>query len=210
MSYPKQNKPEADEVLMQFAAEHNLPTPAQLQRYIELFPHFKAELIEFAASLVEDEFHGEVVETEASEAAAQIAVSRFHNLRYEYAKRGLPVSSAKAENPISRLSKTEFGQFVAKLQLPKAVVVKLRDRQIQFETIPARLIDALASCLEVAKEGVVAHLMARPQMARLTTSSLNNGTPRETKQETFEEALASAHLSPEAISQVKQRYSTEL
>ncbi|MDR5751291.1 MULTISPECIES: hypothetical protein [unclassified Caballeronia] len=210
MSYPKQTKPEADEVLMQFAAEHDLPTPAQLQHYIGMFPQFKAELIEFAAALVEDRFHGEAVETAASEAAAQIAVSQFHNLRYEYAKRGLPLSSAKAHNPISRLSKTEFGQFVAKLKLPKEVVVKLRDRQIQFETIPVRLIDALASCLEVAKESVVTHLMARPQMARLTTSSLSTGTPRETRQETFEEALASAHLSPEEISQVKQRYSTEL
>jgi hypothetical protein len=209
MSYTKQNKPEADEVLMQFAAERSLPTPAQLQHYIQEFPQFKAELIEFAASLVEDQFHGEPVETETSEAAAQRAVSQFQNLRYEYAKRGMPVSSAKADNPISRLSKGEFGELVAKLQLPKQVVAKLRDRKIQFGTIPARLIDALASGLEVARDGVIAHLMARPQMARLTTSSLSPGEPRETRQESFEEALASACLSPEQISEVMKRFSNE-
>ncbi len=210
MFHTKQNKPEVDEVLMQFAAERNLPTPAQLQRFIQEFPEFKAELIEFAASLVEDQFHGEPVETETSEAAAQRAVSQFQNLRYEYAKRGIPVSSAKADNPISRLSKGEFGELVAKLQLPKQVVAKLRDRKIRFISIPTHLIDALASGLDVARDVVIAHLMAKPQMARLTTSSLSPGEPRETRQESFEDALASARLSPEEISEVMSRFSNEI
>jgi hypothetical protein len=210
MSHTKQNRPEVDEVLMQFAAERSLPTPAQLQRYIEVFPQFKAELIEFAASLVEDQFHGEPVETEESDRAAHLGVSQFQNLRYEYTKRGMPVSSAKADNPISRLSRDEFGALVAKLGLPKQVVAKIRDRKIRFATVPELLIDALASGLEIAREGVIAHLMARPQMARLTTSSLTPGEPKEMRQESFEEALASANLSSEQISSVLKRFSNQV
>lgn len=207
MSNTKQNRPEVDEVLMQFAVEQDIPTPGQLQRYITEFPEFKAELIEFAASLVEDQFHGEPVETETSEAAAQRGISQFQNLRYEYAKRGIPAASVRADNPISRLSKGEFGQLAEKLQLPKRVVAKIRDRKIRFASVPTRLIDALASILGVAREVVVMHLMAKPQMARLTTSSLSPGEAGEVRQESFEEALVSAHLSPEQVSETIQRFS---
>jgi hypothetical protein len=209
MSNIKQSKPQVDEVLMQFAAEQSLPTAAQLHRYIEEFPQFKEELVEFAASLVEDEFHDKPVETQASEAAAQLAVSHFHNFRYEFAKKGTSVPSAKAENPISRLSRGEFGRLVERLQLPKQVVTKLRDRQIRYATIPGRLIGELASALEVTRDIVTAHLLASPQMARLTTSSLSQGEPRETRQESFAEALTSAHLSSEEVSEVMSRFSDE-
>lgn len=207
MSHTKQNRPAVDEVLMQFAVERDIPTPGQLQRYITEFPEFKAELIEFAASLIEDQFHGEPVETETSEAAAQRGVSQFQNLRYEYAKRGIHVASARADNPISRLSKGEFGQLAEKLQLPKRVVAKIRDRKIRFASVPTRLIDAMASILGVAREVVVMHLMAKPQMARLTTSSLSPGEASEIRQESFEEALVSAHLSPEQVSETIRRFS---
>ncbi|CAJ0779373.1 hypothetical protein [Ralstonia chuxiongensis] len=207
MSHTKQNRPEVDEVLMQFAVERDIPTPGQLQRYIQDFPQFKTELIEFAASLVEDQFHGEPVETETSEAAAQRGVSQFQNLRYEYAKRGIPMASARADNPISRLSKGEFGQLVERLQLPTRVVAKIRDRTIRFTSMPPRLADALASILGVAREVVVMHLMAKPQMARLTTSSLSPGESGEIRQESFEEALVSAHLSPEQVSETIKRFS---
>jgi len=207
MTNIKQSKPQVDEVLMQFAAEQSLPTAAQLHRYIEEFPQFKEELVEFAASLVEDEFHDKPVETQASEAAARLAVSHFHNFRYEFAKKGAPVPSVKTQNPISRLSRGEFGQLVERLQLPKQVVTKLRDRQIRYATIPGRLIDALASALEVTRDIVTAHLLASPQMARLTTSSLGPGEPRGTRQESFAEALASAHLSTEQVSEVMNRFS---
>jgi hypothetical protein len=209
MSNIKQSRPQVDEVLMQFAAEQSLPTAAQLHRYIEQFPQFREELVEFAASLVEDEFHGEPVETQATEAAAHLAVSHFHNFRYEFAKKGAPVPSMNAKNPISRLSRDEFGRLVERLQLPKQVVAKLRDRRVRYATIPGRLIDALASALEVTRDTVIAHLLASPQMARLTTSSLSPGEPREAPQESFVEALTSAHLSSEQVSEVMNRFSNE-
>ncbi|WP_425953193.1 hypothetical protein [Ralstonia pseudosolanacearum] len=53
----KQTGPNLDEVLMQFAVERRLPTRGQLHRYLEMFPQFRHEIIEFAVSLVEDHFH---------------------------------------------------------------------------------------------------------------------------------------------------------
>ncbi|MBB5546687.1 hypothetical protein [Paraburkholderia fungorum] len=51
------NDPPLNEVLMHFAVEQSLPTAAQLRSYIEMFPQFRQDLIEFAVSLVEDTFH---------------------------------------------------------------------------------------------------------------------------------------------------------
>jgi hypothetical protein len=57
------NDPLIEDVLMQFAVERSLPTRAHLDRYLEAFPQFRQELIEFAVSLVEDHFHPEPLET---------------------------------------------------------------------------------------------------------------------------------------------------
>lgn len=53
-----QGKLQIEEVLLQFAAERELPTADQLSRYIQAFPQYKDELIDFAASLVHDRFSG--------------------------------------------------------------------------------------------------------------------------------------------------------
>ena len=57
------NDPQIEDVLMQFAVERNLPTRAHLGRYLEAFPQFRQDLIEFAVSLVEDHFHPEPPDT---------------------------------------------------------------------------------------------------------------------------------------------------
>lgn len=54
--------PPLRDVLMQFAIEKSLPTRAHLCRYLDAFPQFRQELIEFAVSLVEDHFHPEPVD----------------------------------------------------------------------------------------------------------------------------------------------------
>lgn len=56
------DRPQLDDVLMRFATETSLPTRAHLYRYLEAFPQFRQELIEFAVSLVEDQFHPEPVD----------------------------------------------------------------------------------------------------------------------------------------------------
>jgi hypothetical protein len=57
-----EDRPHLEEVLMQFAIEKSLPTRALLYRYLEAFPQFRQELIGFAVSLVEDQFHPEPVD----------------------------------------------------------------------------------------------------------------------------------------------------
>lgn len=56
--------PQLRDVLMQFAIEKSLPTRVHLYRYLEAFPQFRQDLIEFAVSLVEDHFHPEPVEAD--------------------------------------------------------------------------------------------------------------------------------------------------
>ncbi|MGY6257265.1 hypothetical protein ACXIVK_27790 [Paraburkholderia caledonica] len=51
--------PQLDDVLMNFAYECSLPTHAHLQRYIEAFPHFREDLIVFAAGLILDHLYPE-------------------------------------------------------------------------------------------------------------------------------------------------------
>jgi hypothetical protein len=51
--------PPLRDVLMHFAIEKSVPTRAHLWRYLNAFPQFQQELIEFAVSLVEDHFHPE-------------------------------------------------------------------------------------------------------------------------------------------------------
>ncbi|MBN3769267.1 MULTISPECIES: hypothetical protein [unclassified Burkholderia] len=207
------NNPQAElqieEVLLQFAAERELPTADQLSHYIQAFPQYKDDLIDFAASLVNDTFSEEPAESDATRAVASRAVSRFHNLRFEQERAQVGRAPKKVENPIAPLSRTDFGRLVEALGLPKQVVTKLRDRKISFPTIPNGLIDALTRNLQVAREVTVSHLMARPEVARLATSSCTSSGATSNKQESFDEALRHAGLSSADILVLMKRFARE-
>ncbi|MCA8434543.1 hypothetical protein [Burkholderia seminalis] len=204
-----QGKLQIEEVLLQFAAERALPTADQLSHYIRVFPQYRDELINFAASLVHDQFSAEPVESDATRLLASRAVSRFHNLRFEQERARAGQVSKKVENPIAPLSRTDFGSLVDALGLPKQVVTKLRDRKISFSTIPSGLIDVLTHNLKVARDVTVSHLMARPEVARLATSSCTSSGSTSNKQESFDEALRHAGLSSAEISVLMKRFAGE-
>ncbi|QWE98150.1 hypothetical protein [Cupriavidus sp. EM10] len=202
-----QGRPDVEEVLLQFAAEQALPTASQLNQYIEAYPEFKSELIDFAASLINDKFYVEAPDTEEAETIAKRAVSRFHNLRFASEKDRNAETSFKRQvvNPFAPLSREQFGALVDLIGVPKKVVAKLRDRRIKFATIPQGLIALLAQQLEVSLDVMIEHLQAKPQMARLASSSLSS---RESNHlESFDEALRLEGASSTEIAALRGRFS---
>ena len=60
-----QIRPSLEDVLSDFAYECDLPTRAHLNRYLEAYPQFSADLIEFAAGLVLDRLLPDPPDTDA-------------------------------------------------------------------------------------------------------------------------------------------------
>jgi hypothetical protein len=201
------------DALYTLAIEKAVPDAAVLDDIIRTYPQFAEELTDFAIDIAIDSFRNQAREKDSPALRAHLgevspavsrAMSRFQNRLHSL--QTTPLSSPSNEdalavglglaagNPFAQLSREEFRGLAQRLDVNTVFVAKLRDRQIQPNTIPVKFQNALANEMRAPLGLVIAHLGAT-QAAPQGQFFKAEGKPQTSAQQTFEEAVRCSGLS---------------
>ena len=201
--------PELREALYALSIAKDVPDAALLDDIVRRFPQFGGELTNFAIAIAIDALHGDAV-VEATEAAlvpnvlspaVSRAMSRFQNRLHAVSEPArLPAAtdrsvSADAINPFASLSREDFRGFARRLDVSSVFVAKLRDRQIEPDTLTPGFQKRVADDLHAPLDVVVAHFAAAQGGAVGPQFYKADGKPNNGGRQTFEEAVRSSGLS---------------
>lgn len=191
------------DVLYALALAMPVPDAKTLDEFVRRYPQHADALTDFAVQLAldagieVDEEDDETVDGLVSPAVSR-AISHFQNIAFELEKSAGTGAAEAVANPLARLSRDEFRAYAATLDVTPVFVMKLRDRQIEPDTIISRpgFCKVAADGLNIPVEAMIAHLGAEPAMP-LQQRFKAEEKPVVPKRETFEEAVQSSGLTPE-------------
>ncbi len=186
-----------------------VPDAALLDDMVRRYPQFGAELTDYAIAIAVDALRGDVV-VEALEAtrdpmtpspAVSRAISRFQNRLHVVSEPAAsqpatPRSiSADAANPFASLSRGDFRAFAIRLDANSVFVAKLRDRQIEPDTLTLGFQQRVANDLHAPIEVVVAHFAAAQAAGARAQFFKADGKPTNGGRQSFEDAVRTSGLS---------------
>ncbi|QEG01557.1 hypothetical protein Mal15_56340 [Stieleria maiorica] len=175
-----------EEVLDAFSMElsHDRET---LARYVESYPEYKNELIELS-------FEIRAVENEARLKPEAIDDPTFSSAWNTLQAAGS--SSARSTNPFRKFQGKKFASLCKSLGLPKAFVVAIRNRQVEFESLPERFLVAASTALESTLEDLKTFLREPPNVLQ-TLEFKADKKPQIAQQVTFQELIENTELTDE-------------
>ena len=184
------------------ALSKSVPDAEVLDELVRSFPEHAKELTEFAIDLALDAI-GESEETllavpEQNSPAVSRAISRFHNRLYVERKAGSSPSPASSTltNPFASMDREELRTFARNINGNLPFVMKLRDRQIDADTIPEGFTKLVSKELDVPLDLVVAHFQA-PAEIRQSARFKADEKPEANLKQGFEEAVRNSGLTLE-------------
>lgn len=206
------SEPSLEDVMYALSIEQPMPDAKLLDDFIRRYPQYSEELTDFAVALVLDalddtstapeKFSEEVAATAGSPTVSR-SVSRFHSKLHAVRTAskssddaGVSPERTNAPNPFAALSPEDFESVAARLDVTKMFMSRLRDRIIEFSTIPEQFIAEVAETLKVPIGTVSAHL-ASPSGSALSNAEFYkaDNQPEIIQQQTFEQAVDSSGLS---------------
>lgn len=198
------------DVLYQFALSYEHPDARTLDEFIRRHPEHADALTTLAIELALEQLEPEGPMTtepaaHAAESAAMVerAMSRFQNRLFEVrsAAKEAAAHTASARAPVPRdvfASRTpeQLQIIIVGLGATPLFVMRLRDRGIDADTIPAGFIRRLSEALGESEDIVRAHLAA-PAQIHSQTRFKSDVMPAAGRKITFEEAVRSSGLTTE-------------
>ncbi len=154
-------------------------------------PHLAGDLGDFAAELLLQDALTASDAAGDDEAVVSSALRRFQNRLDEVGEECAPIPNPFDERPAAELLRVGVA-----LGLDKTLLVKLRDRKIEAETVPLAFVERLAGELGVAFPLVAAHLQAPPIVHRGMSFKAKE-KPRPGLKEDFAEAVRRSTLDDE-------------
>jgi len=197
------------EAFYALSTAQDIPDAKLLDDLVRQYPQFGAELTEFAVAIAVDSLRGDRI-IEAAEAAidpnvvspaVSRAMSHFQNRLHAVTTGAAQETSARANvsdapNPFSGLSRTEFRGLAGRLNANAVFVGKLRDRQIDPDTMTSGFRKRVADELTAPLNAVVAHFAGR-QPIPTGQYFKAEGKPSIGAQQSFEEAVRNSGLTEE-------------
>jgi hypothetical protein len=186
-----------------------MPDAALLEEVVRRYPQFGSELTEFAILVALDALReragacDDAPEGDNSVSpAVSRAMSRFHNRLHAKEIKAAAFATRPAVqevvNPFSGLSRQEFRELAARLDTTTLFLGKLRDREIEPDTLTAGFRQYAATEMNVPIEILSWHFDAmRGSASSSTTFHKADGKPAHGKHQTFEEAVRSSGMSEE-------------
>jgi hypothetical protein len=185
-------------------ASVGIPDADLLESVIRRHPDHAADLTEFAVELALDALRGDApvdagVADVGPSAAVSRAISRFQNKLHEARTAvrsgpSAPPGARAAANPFADLDRTAFRDLAGRLGVSTVFAVKLRDRQIEPETMTDGFRRHVADGLMAPLDVVAAHFAAGAEGGARQFYKAD-GKPSPPPRQTFAEALASSGLS---------------
>lgn len=188
---------EIDSITAQYADDFRSGRAPRMEAYLQRYPQYESELLEFAIYFHTIGFDADVPDASpapALSAAAQRAMMRIRELNLSTATapaapsiEGLVKQGVKAGYPARKLAEA--------VGLTIDLLGKLEARVIAVATIPPTLVKRLADTLQVVPEAVSAYLgAARPGQAGAFYYA---DQPPSQQQESFLDAVQASALPPE-------------
>lgn len=190
MPLNRNTDPLLDDVLEEMAAAAAPPDARQLRAWIERYPQFRAEIVDFVTAWIEMEAADPVAEAAQDEVEIVVnrALSRVRELRGAGAK---PAAIGNLAAEIQAAG--GFDAFQRAAGIDRSIVTCLEKRLIRPATIPARMVAAVAQALGRDAAAVRGYLRLPPHSAAAYKASRQP----ELKQVDFAEIVRHADI-PEA------------
>jgi hypothetical protein len=197
------------DVLYAFSLAKPIPDAELLDEFIRRYPEYAADLTDFAIELILDDASREVENEEAPVEATTVmdpavsrAMSRFQNRLYAIQQAKLERSmTAPVQNPFAALDRSSFRSLAQRLNANTVFLAKLRDRQIDPETMTDGFRQRIADELKAPLDVICAHFAAQQQVQARPQYFKADQKPEVGGRQTFEDAVRSSGLT-----QDQQRY----
>jgi len=194
MSISKQSKLSEEEVLLAFSVEPRRDRET-LTRYLKDYPEYSAALTDLSIELMIEDTREETAVFPSTEAVDR-AWEKFSNA-LEF------TDDASVMNPFSNLNATQLKKVADKIGINKLMLVRLRDRGIDFSTIPSRFIETAAASLGVTIDTLKSYLSGPPKIAS-GLSFRSDVKPKPTDQISFAEAIELSQLTSQQQAEMKK------
>ena len=203
--------PPLREALYALAMARRTPNAQVLDEIVRQYPQFADELTDFAVELVLEPLREAAAEVGVEAAdpsnvspAVSRAISRFHNRLYTVrrAAETKPTERALASepvvNPFEALSREEFRAFADRIGANTVLVHKLRDRQIEPETIPDGFMRRVSDELKIPVERLAAHFAVTGVSEGASRQFYKaDDKPKHDQRQSFSDAVRNAGLTDE-------------
>ena len=204
--------PPLRQALYVLAMAKDVPDAQVLDDVVRQYPQFADELVGFAVELALDSLR-ETVPAKTQEAvdpgnvslAVSRAISRFHNRLHALRQAAKTTTAAPVlpsepvENPFAGLSRTEFRALAERIRVNTAFVIKLRDRQIDPETIPDDFKRLVADELGVPVNLLADHFAATTRESGASRQFYKaEDKPKDDQRQSFADAVRNSGLTDEA------------
>ena len=195
-------EPTLDDALNTFVQGNDRPTARNVQEWVDRYPQFRKDLVEFAAVWAEQLVlpKAEEIGVEAEKVLVDRAMS--HVLNVAYSRDVEMLEQTTSDDPVRSLTEDAQRAGTKPAQLAKAcgldlgLLSKLNSRQIQPWTIPAELIGMLVEQLNKSVAALMIFFAGSPRAAA-GKAYLSRGKPTGTAQQSFAEAVRQSSLSDE-------------
>lgn len=183
----KPNAISEQEVLLAFAVEpvHDRKT---LERYLAEYPQHADALVDCSSELMLDSMRSD----DASPVSDEVIDRAWR--QFEVAV-GQPVVRPTA-NPFAALKRNDFKEVAKNLNISNLLLMRFRDRAIDFATIPRSFVQRIAAELGASPVTLSAYLRNPPGMVS-SQSFRSSVKPTVAEQMSFERAIATSQLTPE-------------
>ena len=184
-------EPTLDDALNAYVEENDGPTAENLQEWVNRYPQFREDLVEFAAVWAEHLVLPPAAEMGAEAEKRLVDRAMSHVLNVAYSRDVETQEQAASDDPVDSLTQDAQRAGMKPLQLARAcgldlgVLSKLSNRQIQPWTIPAEMIRILAKHLAQDRLRRSRHI-SRGRLSQPTGKAfLSRGKPTSTGQQDF-------------------------
>jgi hypothetical protein len=194
------------DVLYAFSVAQPVPDARLLDEFVRRYPEHSAEITDFAIELAIDAARGDNANAQGADSivspAVSRAMSRFQNRLFAVRQGEVagstssPIVSASVANPFAALDRIAFRGLANRLNANTLFVAKLRDRQIDPNTMTMGFRKRMADELNVAIDVIVAHFAAQTETGSRQFYKAEQ-KPTVVGQQTFEDAVRSSGLTAE-------------
>lgn len=170
-----------DDVLFAFAVEPE-QNRATLDRYLKAYPEFANDLIDLSN------------EIRVTDSTVRNSVGVVDDAGRESAWASFTASGSAPSNPFVHLKGRQFVDFCNSLVLPRSIVTALRDRLVEPDTIPKKLVAAMASLADSTAD-VVTRYLALPPTTAASIEFKSDQKPTEGDRVTFQQLIQNTELT---------------
>lgn len=179
-----------DEVLLAFAVEptHDRDT---VDRYLRTYPEFAREILSLSTEL-------RLTRVTALSSPAEVIQDVGLEKAWQEFRSCVPKRqrSVEAINPFVDIKGQAFATLARTMNVPRSILVALRDRLVIGATIPERILSRLSEALTVPL-GALREYLAGPPMIAAGANFKSDGKPEFQGQVSFQELIQNTEMTEE-------------